>query len=99
MVCNVRDNSDMRMRRTLCYAWAAPMTVRGLLLALLGALSGGGVQVVSGVLEAHGGALAWLLRHGTLQRSGLTTALGLSYRVAIPRSRSSRNCLRHRPPP
>jgi hypothetical protein len=49
----------------LVYLWALPTTLIGLLLALLTKLSGGKVVVHTGVLEAHGGVGAWLLRHAT----------------------------------
>lgn len=48
----------------LRYAWAFfPNTLVGLLLALLTRLTGGEVRAAGGLLEAHGGAAAWLLRH------------------------------------
>ena len=46
------------------YLWAGPNTVFGLLCALL-ALHRGGLNVVDGVLEAHGPLLLWALRHLT----------------------------------
>ncbi|MEM7624527.1 MAG: hypothetical protein AAF333_02745 [Planctomycetota bacterium] len=45
----------------LAYAWTAPNTALGLLLALLCRATGGRVAVVGGVIEA-GGGLRWLLR-------------------------------------
>ena len=39
-----------------------PNTLIGLALALLAVATGGRVRVVRGVVEAHGGAAAWLLR-------------------------------------
>lgn len=44
----------------LRYAWAAPTSALGLLLATL-AWRGGRLRVVDGVLEAHGPALRWML--------------------------------------
>jgi hypothetical protein len=47
------------------YVWAGPNTLLGPALALL-ALGGGRMSVVRGVLEVHGPALRWMLRHLTL---------------------------------
>lgn len=48
--------------RILAYAWAFPCTMVGLLVGLVGLLTGGRVQVVDGVVEFWGGVVAWLLR-------------------------------------
>ncbi len=67
----------MRWRRVLAYAWAAPTSMLGLLLLPLVLASGGRVRVVAGVLEIHGRAAAWLLRHATLVKGGaLALTLG-----------------------
>jgi hypothetical protein len=55
--------------RALVYLWAAPTTLVGLLFLPL-ALAGGGAKVVDGVLELHGGAIAFFLRRCTLLRGG-----------------------------
>ena len=60
----------MRMGSVLAYAWAAPATVLGLLLALL-ALRGGRVAVRDGVLEAHGPLVRSALTHLTIVRGGV----------------------------
>jgi hypothetical protein len=60
----------MRMGSVLAYAWAAPATVLGLLLALL-ALRGGRVAIRDGVLEAHGPLVRWALTHLTIVRGGV----------------------------
>jgi hypothetical protein len=54
----------------LRYAWALPTTLVGLLFLPLAVLTGGRAQVVRGVLEVHGGIVAWLLRHATLLKGG-----------------------------
>ena len=54
----------------LAYAWAAPATVLGLILALL-ALRGGRVAIQDGVLEAHGPLVRWALTHLTVVRGGV----------------------------
>lgn len=47
--------------RGWCYAWAAPATLAGLVLALLGCASGARARSRDGVLEVAGGSLgAWL---------------------------------------
>ncbi|HEY8506645.1 MAG TPA: hypothetical protein VIL46_18830 [Gemmataceae bacterium] len=48
--------------RPLFYLWALPGTAVGLLCLPLALLSGGGVRVVRGALEVHGGLVAFLLR-------------------------------------
>ncbi|MDY7092812.1 MAG: hypothetical protein SX243_07560 [Acidobacteriota bacterium] len=50
-------------RRALCYLWASPNTLLGLLLALLALPGGGRIRWVEGAVEAHGPLLAralWL---------------------------------------
>lgn len=44
------------------YLWASPNTAVGLLIALLSLPTGTRLRVVDGVIEAHGGLVAWLLR-------------------------------------
>lgn len=48
--------------RALAYLWALPNTLLGALFVPVALLSGGRAQLVEGVLEVHGRALAWLLR-------------------------------------
>ena len=50
------------MLTLLCYLWASPNTLFGLCWVLLARLTGGGWQVHSGVVEAHGGWAAVVLR-------------------------------------
>jgi hypothetical protein len=59
-------------KRPLVYLWALPTTAVGLLVFVLGSIAGRGTrhQVVDGVLEVHGGFVAWLLTHGTLLEHG-----------------------------
>jgi hypothetical protein len=54
----------------LRYAWAAPATIIGLLLALP-ALWHGRLTFRQGVLEIHGPILRWLLTHLTIVRGGV----------------------------
>ena len=68
------------------YIWAAPTTAIGLVMMLCG-LWRVRVRVVDGVLEAHGPALAWLLRHLTLMPEG-AAAMTFGH-VVIARDRQS----------
>ena len=45
------------------YVWALPNTLIGLLFVPTVMLRGGGIQVVDGVLEAHGPLISAMLRH------------------------------------
>ena len=59
------------------YFWAAPATLVGLSVAALGRATGGKVRRVDGVVEAHGGAVTWLLRYAVPLRGGaLALTLG-----------------------
>ncbi|MEO8448520.1 MAG: hypothetical protein ABI647_01945 [Gemmatimonadota bacterium] len=49
------------LRRAARYAWASPVTVFGLGFAALAWLTGGRMAGVTGVLEASGGVLRWML--------------------------------------
>ncbi|HMB91824.1 MAG TPA: hypothetical protein VKP65_13310, partial [Rhodothermales bacterium] len=49
------------MLQVLRYLWALPVTLLGLPLAMLALFKGGHLQIVDGVLEAHGPLLRWLL--------------------------------------
>ena len=63
-VPRTEPGASSRLGRWLRYAWAGPNSLLGLLLALAVG-PGGRVQVVAGVVEAHGPWLAWLLGAGT----------------------------------
>ena len=56
--------------RAARYAWSLPNSVPGIALAVVAVVSGGSATVVSGVLEAHGGAVALILRHLVPLRGG-----------------------------
>lgn len=63
--------------RLLAYLWASPVTLVGLSAAGLAVTTGGGARLERGVLEAHGGAVAWLLQHApTLPRGAAAMTLG-----------------------
>jgi hypothetical protein len=55
--------------RPLAYLWALPSTFLGLLF-IPWLLLGGGARIVDGVLEIHGRAISFFLRHCTLLRGG-----------------------------
>ena len=69
----------------LIYVWTFPTTAVGLCLWPVAALSGGGAEVVDGVLEIHGGMVSWLLRRCTLLRGG-ASAMTLGH-VVLGRDR------------
>lgn len=54
----------------LAYLWASPNTLIGLSLAALARLTGGGLAVHTGVVEAYGGWVRPLLEHAPLVRGG-----------------------------
>ena len=62
--------------RVVGYIWAFPVTIFGLLLALLTAAAGGTVRVQNGVVVSWGRAAAWLLRGGRFRRGGAAMTLG-----------------------
>ena len=68
------------MLRLLRYLWALPVTLLGVLLALVSRGSGGSLQRVEGVLEVAGGWPAWVLRRG-FPFSGAVAAITLGHVV------------------
>ncbi len=68
------------MLRVLIYLWALPVTLPGLLVAIIARGSGGTLQQVDGVLESAGGWPAWLLRRG-FPFSGAVAAITLGHVV------------------
>jgi len=53
------------------YIWASPNTLVGLMLVVLNGLTKGSVEIVDGVLEAHGPFIASLLRRCTVLPGGV----------------------------
>ncbi len=80
-----------RWRRGLAVAWAAPVSALGLLLAAIGAASGGSVRRRAGTVEAHGGGIARVLAR--LPLAGGADALALGH-VILGRTQASLD--RHR---
>ncbi len=68
------------MLRLLCYAWALPVTLIGMLVVVLAKGSGGSVRKVDGVLESAGGWPARVLRRG-FPFSGAVAAMTLGHVV------------------
>jgi hypothetical protein len=62
--------------RVVGYLWAFPVTLLGLLLALLAAMSGGSVRLRAGVVEACGGLVGRLLGGSWFHSGGAAMALG-----------------------
>jgi hypothetical protein len=54
---------DNRWRMLIRYGWALPNTLIGLLFVPAALLPRGRMQVIDGVLEAHGPCIAAILRH------------------------------------
>ena len=68
------------MLRLLRYLWALPVTLLGVLIALVSRGSGGTLRRVEGVLEVASGWPAWVLRRG-FPFSGAVAALTLGHVV------------------
>jgi hypothetical protein len=64
------------VRRTLCYLWASPNTLLGLVLLPLVWLTRGHLQVHTGVLELYGGGLVRLLRFAPVRGGAAAITLG-----------------------
>ncbi|HPD29180.1 MAG TPA: hypothetical protein PLL20_04240 [Phycisphaerae bacterium] len=65
------------MGRILRYAWAGPASLLGILFVPLALVSGGGVCIIDGVVEVHGGIVARLLRLGVVWgRPAMALTLG-----------------------
>jgi hypothetical protein len=66
--------------RVWIYLWALPVTLIGMLVALVACVSGGRLNRVEGVLEAAGGWPAWVLKRG-FPFSGPVAAMTLGHVV------------------
>ena len=75
----------MRWFRPIVYLWVFPTTLLGLLFLLPAWLSGGGAQIVDGVLEIYGGFADVFLRRCTLIKGG-ASAMTLGH-VVLGRDR------------
>lgn len=61
---------------SLAILWALPWTLLGLMLGLLGFVSGGGAQRRGRVLEFYGGAIQKLLGHAPVVRGAAAITFG-----------------------
>ncbi len=82
---NASGERSMWTSRAIAYLWALPTTVVGLLFTLPALLTGGGLRVVNGVLEVHGGFVSLFLRRCTPLRGG-ASAMTLGH-VVLGRDR------------
>lgn len=87
-------NLSNRPMRLLRYLWAFPNTAVGLLLVLPALATGGRVQRVRGVVEIHGGLVAWLLRHAVPLKGG-ALALTLGHVVLGRSAETLARCRAH----
>lgn len=60
------------LARLVVYLWVLPTTAVGLIFVPLALVSGGGVQVVAGVVEVYGGLAAGFLKHLAFGASAMT---------------------------
>src|SRR5438094_395561 len=66
--------------RIFVYLWVMPTTLIGLLFFLPALLSGGRARIVDGVIELHGGVVAFFLRYCTFLRGRDAQLLGATRR-------------------
>ncbi|MBN1364735.1 MAG: hypothetical protein JW976_08025 [Syntrophaceae bacterium] len=66
--------------KLLRYIWALPNSILGLIFVPLALLTSGGMEIVDGVLEIHGGFVKWFLKH-CLPFRGYVGALTLGHVV------------------
>lgn len=64
--------------KILHYIWTLPYTLLGLFFVPSALLTKGGMKIVDGVLEVHGGFVTWFLKHGIPIR-GYLAALTLGH--------------------
>jgi hypothetical protein len=75
------------MPRLLIYLWTLPTTFVGLLFLPFSIVGGGGIQLVEGVIEIHGGFAGFFLRH-LVPLPGGASAMALGH-VVIARNRET----------
>ena len=74
-----------KLMRPLIYLLALPTTLVGAIFIPIALLTGGGMQLVDGVLEIYGGAVAWFLTRATFLRGG-ASAMTLGH-IVLARNR------------
>jgi hypothetical protein len=77
----------MSLGQTIAYLWALPTTCVGLLFLPFTRATGGGYQIVDGVLELYGGVVEFFLRRCTLLEGG-ASAMTLGH-VVLGRDREA----------
>lgn len=77
----------MKLRRALVYLWTSPTSCWGLTFLPFIRLTGGGYQIVDGVLELYGGIVELFLRRFTLLEGG-ASAMTLGH-VVLGRDREA----------
>ncbi len=82
------------LRRAWVLFWASPNTLLGLILVLLARVSGGGVRIVEGVIEAHGGWVTGLLNR-QWPSSGPISAITFGHVVVGQTAEDLRRTRRH----
>jgi hypothetical protein len=75
------------IRRAIFYLWALPTSCVGLVFLPFARLSGGGYQIVDGVLELYGGVIEIFLRRCTILEGG-ASAMTLGH-VVLGRDRDA----------
>src|SRR5947209_4513015 len=90
----VKYNKSMRVLLWVRYVWAFPGTILGLCFVAAGLLTGGKVSIRNGILEIHGGIVAWTLQHCT-PLSGGAQALTLGHVVLGRNETSLAECRAH----
>jgi hypothetical protein len=77
----------MQFRRAMIYLWALPTSLVGLSFLPFVKLTGGGYQIIDGVLELYGGIVELFLRRATLLEGG-ASAMTLGH-VVLGRDRDA----------
>lgn len=74
------NKKQMTILGLIKYIWALPATILGLILIPFALIQGGSVNVVDGVIEAHGGIITRILKKG-IPMLGQAAALTLGHVV------------------
>src|SRR3954468_9730557 len=67
---DVDNRAGVSHRKAILYLWVLPTSCAGLLFLPFVRLTGGGYQIVDGVLELYGGLVSFFLRRCTLLEGG-----------------------------
>ncbi len=69
---NGRFTMHSKIIQLLYILWALPWTLVGLGFGLLGLATGGGMRVRGGIVECHGGMLAWIFERLPIEPMAMT---------------------------